>query len=143
MTNDKKNLRYLLKFISNIIDKEGYEWFHDELANLISKKIIIEKDIDIKLSAVTFKHIGSINKYIENGLIPIIDYSVIPNKRVRFQLERDAIEMGKVRLGNFSDSISFSNFCKYAHFQSEELINYYFQSKSDNNVEWVKKKDCL
>lgn len=138
MAENKEQLKLLLEFISKILEQEGNEWFHDELAILFSKKFKSEKDTGIKLSAVTIKELGSIEKYLEEGLIPIIDYSMIPEERVKFQLERDAIEMGKSRLSNYSGSISFEKFCKYAHFQSEELVNYYFFVDSNDNVDSVK-----
>lgn len=135
MASNKEHLKLLLEFISKILEEEGNEWFHDELAILFSKKFKSEKDTGIKLSAVTIKELGSIEKYLDEGIIPIIDYSNIPDKRVRFQLERDAIEMGKCRLSNYVESISFVKFCKYAHFQSEELINFYYRKVSNDNVE--------
>jgi hypothetical protein len=140
MTSNKEHLKLLLEFISKILEQEGNEWFHDELAILFSKKFKLEKDTGIKLSAITIKELGSIEKYLEEGLIPIIDYSEISDKRVKFQLERDAIEMGKCRLSNYVDSISFEKFCKYAHFQSEELINFYYQKTSNGNVEDAKNR---
>ncbi|PZV86345.1 hypothetical protein CLV31_102245 [Algoriphagus aquaeductus] len=138
MAANKEHLKLLLEFISKILEEEGNEWFHDELAILFSKKFKSEKDTGIKLSAVTIKELGSIEKYLDEGLIPIIDYSNIYDERVKFQLERDAIEMGKCRLSDFSGSISFEKFCKYAHFQSEELINFYFFKSSNGDVEKVK-----
>lgn len=102
MATNKEYLKLLLEFIAKILNEEGNEWFHDELAILFSKKIISEKDTGIKLSAVTIKELGSIDKYLEEGLIPLIDYSKISDEKVKFQLERDAIEMGKFRLSNYS-----------------------------------------
>ncbi len=140
MAENKEHLKLLLEFISKILEQEGNEWFHDELAILFSKKFKSEKDTGIKLSAVTIKELGSIEKYLEEGLIPIIDYSNISDERVKFQLERDAIEMGKCRLCYYGDPISFEKFCKYAHFQSEELINYYYQKVSKANVDEAKNR---
>jgi hypothetical protein len=140
MSSNKEHLKLLLEFISKILEKDENDWFHDELALLISKKIISEKDTGIRLSAVTIKELGSIDKYLDEGIIPIIDYSQIPNERVRFQLERDAIEMGKCRLSNYESTISFEKFCKYAHFQSEELINYYYQKIADGDLNKAKSK---
>lgn len=138
MAENKEHLKLLLEFIAKILEQEGNEWFHDELAVLFSKKFKSEKDTGIKLSAVTIKELGSIEKYLEEGLIPIIDYSKVSDKRVKCQLERDAIEMGKSRLSNFSTPIIFEKFCKYAHFQSEELVNYYFIKSTNNNLTSVK-----
>ena len=140
MASNKEHLKLLLEFIAKILEQEGNEWFHDELAILFSKKFKSEKDTGIKLSAVTIKELGSIEKYLEEGLIPIIDYSNISDQRVKFQLERDAVEMGKCRLSNYFDSISFEKFCKYAHFQTEELINFYYQRISNGNVDEAKNR---
>jgi len=135
MSANKEHLKLLIEFISKIIDQEGNEWFHDELAVLISKKFISEKDTDIKLSAVTIKEIGSINKYIENGLIPIIDYSQINDEVVKHTLIRDCVEMGKYRFGYFGENQSFLEFCKYGFFQIEQLINYYILKRNENNLD--------
>lgn len=139
MRDSQKNLRLLLKFLEDLLQQEGNEWFHDELALLFSKKIITEKDNGIKLSAITLKQYGSIDSYLETGLIPIIDYSSISEPKTRFQLERDAIEMGKCRISNFHKNISFREFCKYAHFQCEELVNYFFHKKSGGDISTAKK----
>jgi hypothetical protein len=140
MASNKEHLRLLLEFISKILEQEGNEWFHDELAILLFKKFKSEKDTGIKLSAVIIKELGSIDKYFDEGLIPIIDYSNIPDERVRLQLERDSIEMGKCRLSNYTNPISFEKFCRYAHFQSEELINFYYQKISNGNVDDAKRR---
>jgi hypothetical protein len=137
MASNKEHLRLLLEFISKILEQEGNEWFHDELSLLISKKIISEKDNDIKLSAVTIKEIGSIDRYIENGLIPIIDYSLINDDVVKFTLIRDCIEMGKWRFSHFGQNQSFLDFCKYAFFQIEQLVNYYILEKNRNEIDEV------
>ena len=134
MENNKETLRTLLEFIGDLINREGYEWFHDELSILVSKKILTENDTTIKLSAVTVKEYGSIDKYLEEGLIPMIDYSGISDHKVRLQLQRDAVEMGKMRIGYYANEISFIKFCKYAHFQLEELINHYFRVIFRNSV---------
>lgn len=134
MGQDKNNLNKLLKFIRELIQQEGNEWFHDELALMVTKSMISEKDNGILFGGVTIKEIGSIEKYIGSEIAPMIDYSSISNDRVRLQLQRDCLEMGKIRLGKMRESISFKDFCKYAHFQAEELINYFYISKCDNSI---------
>lgn len=132
MAENREQLKLLLEFISKILGQEGNEWFHDELALLISKKFISEKDNDIKLSAVTIKEIGSIDRYIESGLIPIIDYNLIIDDVVKHTLIRDCVEMGKCRFSNFGQNQSFLEFCKYGFFQIEQLVNYYILKKNEN-----------
>ncbi|PSR04178.1 MAG: hypothetical protein BRD49_05960 [Bacteroidetes bacterium SW_10_40_5] len=135
---DKEKLRSFLELIQEIINKEGNEWFHDELALLVNKKLLSEKDRGIKLSAVTVKESGSINKYIENGIIPIIDYSEIDEDNIRLQLEKDCFEMGKIRLGKTEKDYSFLEVCKFAHFQIEALVNYFYRKISSNSIEKAK-----
>jgi hypothetical protein len=142
MTTKKENLTLLLQFISHLLKDDENAWFHDELALLITKKIISEKDSDLKLSAVTIKEMGSIDKYIENGLIPLIDYNGIRNERIRYTLIRDCVEMGKYRFSHFGKIPSFMNFCEYAFFQIEQLTNYYILERSgdfNNSIEYIKK----
>jgi hypothetical protein len=133
MASNKEHLKLLLEFISKIIEQEGNEWFHDELALLITKKIITEKDSGIKLAAVSIKEIGSIDRYIENGVIPIIDFEEVEDESVKYTLIRDCIEMGKCRFSHFSREQSFLDFCKYAFFQIEQLVNYYLLRKNGNS----------
>jgi hypothetical protein len=126
MAQNRKTLKKLLEFIENeIINMEGNEWFHDELALIFVKRLKKEKDHGIKIAAMTIMDMGNIDKYLEERVVPIIDYSKITDKSVRFQLERDSIEMGKIRLSNFDKPISYAEYCKYAHYQAEGLINYY------------------
>ena len=143
MSQSKENLQLLLKFISKLLEQEGNDWFHDELANLISKKIISQKDTEIKLAAVQFRELGSIDKYIENGIIPLIDFSDIVEEDVRYTLERDCIEMGKCRFSHFGQTPSFFDFCKHAFFQIEQLVNYYITRKNEysfnKSVDYIKK----
>lgn len=141
MGQDKNNLNKLLKFIRELIQQEGNEWFHDELALMVTKSMISEKDNGILFGGVTIKEIGSIEKYIGNEIAPMINYSFIKDERLRFQLQRDCIEMDKIRLGKFQYKIDFFEFCKYAHFQAEGLINYFFGFKSGYNLS--KAKDLI
>jgi len=130
MTAKNEHLKHLIEFISKILDQEGNEWFHDELALLITKKIITEKDTGIKLAAVSIKELGSIDRYIENGIIPIIDFEDIQDDTVKYTLIRDSIEMGKCRFSHFNLEQSFLDFCKYAFFQIEQLVNYYLLKRN-------------
>lgn len=142
MAENKEQLKLLLEFIARLLEQEGNEWFHDELALLISKKIITEKDAEIKLAAVSIKELGSIDKYIENGIIPTINFEDIDDESIKYTLIRDCIEMGKCRFSHFSEEQSFLDFCKYAFFQIEQLVNYYLLKKNNNSfnkaIEYIK-----
>lgn len=60
---------------------------------------------------------------------PEIDYHKINDEYVRKQLINDYREMLRYRNGVRSHKIDFNQFCKYAHFQAEMLINYYLSLK--------------
>lgn len=60
---------------------------------------------------------------------PEIDYSKIADSNVRNQLISDYREMLRYRYGVRSHKIDFGEFCKYAHFQAEMLVNYFYISK--------------
>lgn len=147
MAENKEQLKLLLEFIAKILEQEGNEWFHDELAVLFSKRIMSEKDTEVRLSAVTIKEFGSIDKYIENGIIPIIDYEDIEDVSIKYTLLRDCIEMGKCRFSHFGQPQSFLDFCKYAFFQIEQLVNYYIIKKNGNSfkksVDYIKEYNSM
>ena len=69
--------------------------------------------------------------------VEVIDYSDIKNEIVRNQLFRDCIEMSKYRLGKINDTINFDEYCRYAHMQAEELLNYFYTEKFYGNMDFV------
>lgn len=122
---EKEDLEYLLKLLAEIKKEGGNEWFWDKLNNSYLAETAHNKDFYIGIA----KNVESIKKYLLIDVIPLIDYSDIEDKVVREQLERDCVEMGKYRLGKINDRIKFDEFCRYAHLQAEELINYFFSKK--------------
>lgn len=59
----------------------------------------------------------------------LIDYSFILNSRVRRQLIVDNTLMEKQRIGLISGKPDFFEFCRSAHCQMEELLNYYYERR--------------
>ena len=137
MAEDRQKLNLLLEFIKRILDQEGNQWFCDELSLLTYKRIFQEKDGDIKFAAMEMKEIGSVERYIEKEIIPVIDYSYITEDYLRLALRRDSIEMGKYRFGHETEKNRFINYCKYAHFQFEGIINYYYRKNFKNNLDKI------
>jgi hypothetical protein len=76
--------------------------------------------------------------YVENYKPSIINYSFIKEQSVQDQLISDNREMMRFRYGTRNHSIDFKEYCKYAHFQCETLLNYYF-SKKCNTIEEIKR----
>ena len=64
-----------------------------------------------------------------------VDYSFIKLPDVKAQLISDNREMMRFRYGTRYHEIDFAEFCRYAHFQVEMLLNYYYDiaNKSDLN----------
>lgn len=64
-----------------------------------------------------------------------VDYSFITLPDVKAQLISDNREMMRFRYGTRYHEIDFAEFCRYAHFQIEMLLNYYYDiaNKSDLN----------
>lgn len=126
----KESLKKLLLLIDEICNEEENLWFNDALANKYSNP-------DISYNSEIKDKIGSIEKYLKIDGLEIIDYSEIENETVRNQLFRDCIEMSKYRLGKINDTINFDEFCRYAHMQAEELINYFYNEKFYGNLDYV------
>jgi hypothetical protein len=120
-TYKKESLEKLLLLIDKICSEEENLWFKQLLEDRFLNSIkTIDPEILIKL--------GSIEKYLNIDGLEIIDYSEIENVAVKNQLTRDCIEMSKYRLGKINNIINFEEYCRYAHMQAEELLNYYYQS---------------
>ena len=85
-----------------------------------------------------------------------VTYSFIKDVAVRDMLVSDFREMMRYRYGTRSHKVDFMEFCKYAHFQLEGLVNYFMEAWSlddddkvnieiakDNILEnWPKKLDA-
>lgn len=103
----------------------------------------LRKRLDITSSAKTVydeERIARIEKYL--GLdfyvdtkTSNVDYSFIKLPDVKAQLISDNREMMRFRYGTRYHEIDFAEFCRYAHFQIEMLLNYYYDiaNKSDLN----------
>jgi hypothetical protein len=126
----KESLEKLLFLIDEICNEEEYLWFKNRLAKKYSNKSTIDD------SSIHHK-INAMEKYLKIDGIEIIDYSEIENEIVRNQLHRDCIEMSKYRLGKINDTINFDEYCRYAHMQAEELINYFYNEKFYGNLDYV------
>jgi hypothetical protein len=134
MGQNKEQLKKLLDFIHSITKQQGNEWFVAELGKICcannSKSL---QDIDIQTL------LQRIEKYLKIDGIKIIDYSEVQNEMVRTQLFRDCIEMSKYRLGKINDTINFDEYCRYAHLQAEEMINYFYNTKYSKDTETILK----
>lgn len=134
--NSNNNLNKLIEFVQEISAQPDNTWFRNELlARLIYKSNNTESE-PTGFSDIV-ENIELIRKYLTLDVIPIIDYSEIENEVIRNQLFRDSIEMAKYRLGKINNTISFDEFCRYAHLQAEELINYFYIQNFNTKIERI------
>jgi hypothetical protein len=129
----KENGDFLLRLVRKIVRESGNDWFKDSLlAELLSTGT---EEIG---SSDWVKKIGLIETYLRLDGIELIDYSEILNPKVRAQLICDNIEMSRYRFGKIDHRVNFGEFCRYAHLQVEELINYLFNAKFAANLDAFK-----
>ena len=68
-----------------------------------------------------------------------IDYSFVKDDILRIKLISDWREMLRYRCGVRQHKINFGEFCKFAHFQAEGMLNYYHYQRGMSNecdIEW-------
>lgn len=130
MKVEKENLKQLLQFLSELITLPDNDWFREELKKLVSSNdILVSSQIDKNLET----KINLIQKYLAIDLNKIIDYSAFEESS-EAQLFRDCLEMGRFEAGTANHKIDFGEFCRYAHLQAEEMINYFFNKLSNSNI---------
>lgn len=133
MAQNKEQLNKLLLFIKRLIEEPGNEDFVKGLRKLLDVPIHGLKD-DSKLSDIE-KYLGL--DYKLDSATPDIDYSFIQEAFVRDQLISDYREMLRYRYGVRSHKIDFSEYCRYAMLQIEQMLNYYYQNKFSSDEELV------
>lgn len=124
MAQNREQLKKLLQFIKLLIDEPGNEEFVKGLRELL--------DVPMTGSTNNAK-ISDIEKYLGldywlDSATPDIDFSFIKEVYIREQLNSDYREMLRYRFGVRSHKIEFSEFCRYAMLQVEQLLNYYYQN---------------
>lgn len=138
MKHDKEQLNKLYDFLCTIIDDDGNKWFVDKLKN------------KLEINTQSFDHSAShkvdlIEKYLGldyeiDEFSSIFDYSFVKQEYVRDELICDNREMLRYRLGVRSHKADFGEFCKFAIFQVEMLLNYFYMEVTSNNFESIKQR---
>lgn len=108
----------------------------------------LRKRLDITSSAKSVydeERIARIEKYL--GLdfyvdtkASNVDYSFIKLPDVKAQLISDNREMMRFRYGTRYHEIDFAEFCRYAHFQIEMLLNYYYDIANKSDLDSIKEQ---
>jgi len=121
---NEEQLTKLLDYVKSTASEPGNEWFLEELQKQCG--VLKESAIETRLK--------NIETYLQIDGIKIIEYSEIEDQAVREQLNRDCVEMHRHRLGKVNHKINFDEFCRYAHYQAEEMINYYLNVRFSKNI---------
>lgn len=134
MAQNKEQLNKLLQFIKRLIDEPGNEDFVRGLRELLDVPLAGETD-NVKLNDIE-KYLGL--DYKLDSSTPDIDFSFIKEPFVLDQLTSDYREMLRYRYGVRSHKIDFSEFCRYAMLQVEQLLNYFYLNKFQSTEDILK-----
>lgn len=146
MEQNKDQLEALLKFIDQLGQNPDNAWFVERLRRKYADTEKRSETINNMLTGNDVNRlkarISNIEKYLgldfdTDTANSIIDYSGISDREVRVQLESDNREMLRYRYGTRSHKVDFKEFCKYAHFQAEMLLNYVYEPIPPYTI-----KDC-
>ena len=133
MTNKEEKLKKFLALVVEISNHPNNEWFKKDLISLLVpggqlKTLNSASEIESKIDLI--------HKYLAIDIYRIIDYSFF-DEPSREQLFRDCIEMGRYQKGTPNHKIDFGEYCRYAHLQAEEMINYFMIKISNSDINRV------
>lgn len=117
----KDSLTKLLSIVKQITDVSDYSWFKNKLIEMLT-------DDENSIGTLS-KKMSKIETHLSLDGIEVLDYSDIEDESTKNQLIADNVQMQKYRLGKIDNHIDFAEYCRYAHYQAEELINYFFNKK--------------
>jgi len=129
---DRNNLIKLVDFISEISEIKENKWFLDLLKSRFTKY----QDFDIESNDSIESKINLIKDYLSIDIKRVIDYSSFDEPSREF-LFRDCIEMGRFEKGTPNHKIDYGEFCRHAHLQAEEMINYFFNKTSNMDIKKI------
>lgn len=145
MGQNKEQLEKLLKFIKKLVDEPGNEDFSIKLQKILGVTLPPKEIEDTRVDEIE-KYLGL--DYQLDSASPIIDYTFIDDEFIRNQLVSDFREMLRYRFGVRSHKIDFSEFCRYAILQAEQLLDYFYKTHFasveeiadfiNSNVSWAK-----
>lgn len=133
MNTNKKDLETLIQFVSEIANQKVNSWFKRDLFQSLGldyteNKELNNNDIESKISLI--------EKYLFVDLRNTIDYIEF-DQPSQEQLFRDCLEMCRHEKGTPNHKKDFGEFCRYAHLQAEEMINYFLNKISNFDIDKV------
>ncbi|MCS5488888.1 hypothetical protein [Algoriphagus limi] len=137
---EKKKLTALLNLISELSELPENEWFKNQLIKQFSthSENVSENHSSYSNPINLDQKVNLIRKYLAIDLQNLIDYSGFeePSKE---QLFRDCLEMCRFEKGTPNHKKDFGEFCRYAHLQAEEMINFFFIKASGSKISLLDK----
>lgn len=115
-----------------------------EFDSILRKRLGINANRTIPIAENNDK-INRIEKYLGldysvDAQNSVIDYSYIKDEKVKNQLISDNREMMRFRYGTRYHEIDFDEFCRFAHLQAEMLLNYYYVTTCNSDLDLIKKR---
>ena len=135
MGQNKEELKRLLAFIDTLVKQPGNDEFVAGLRALVYKGKTSEKE-----------DLEDIRRILKIRGTQSVNYSFVDDELTRNQLIMDNIRMEDALLDNsLSIEEKWYEFCTYAHFQVENLLNLYFAQYFDSFNEvltYIEKHSC-
>ncbi len=146
MAQDRQQLLKLINFVDTLCQQPGNEWFRQALQRRLSSNATqpaSSASPSSERSTVCLaigEKVSRIERYLAldydtDTAQSSIDYSRIAHEATRHALESDNREMQRSRYhlrGHNGDN--FGDYCLYAHFQAEQLLNYYYDLKGGGDL---------
>ena len=134
---DRKKLNSLLEFVKEIASLPKNEWFKNQLAETFNSGLSHNIEQKSSLSSTNSTNLEAkvdlIRGYLAVDIENLIDYSEF-EEPIREQLFRDCLEMCRFEKGTPNHKKNFGEFCRYAHLQAEEMINFFFTIASGKDI---------
>ena len=119
------------------LSKQNQE-FDTELRKRLKITSSAKSVYDVERIANIEKYLG-LDFYVDTKTSNV-DYSFIKLPDVKAQLISDNREMMRFRYGTRYHKINFAEFCRYAHFQIEMLLNYYYNIANKSALHSIKEQ---
>lgn len=136
MIAKKENLEKLLVLVKRIARDPENEWFKRSLLELRDdangNEEVTEVNREHEVSGIWERKIDKMEEHLKIDGFELIDYTGVEDDKIRAQLVSDCIEMSRYRLGKVKEGISFEEFCRFAFYQIEGLLNYFYTKKFDS-----------
>ena len=134
----EENLIETISWIKQLAEEN--QEFKQAMQELFGKTTSGQMYSDDRKMLHILQYLG-LDVYVDN-MHSIIDYSFISEEYTRDRLISDNREMIRYRYGTRYHETLFEEYCRYAQFQAEMLLNYYYSQKGktlDKIKDYIKK----